>query len=175
MYTSAQDSAYAPSGYEAAQPKAGSSAYPQGYLTILDGTRKGDRVPLIPADIMLGSSPNTDVMLTDQGISESHATDLLQGSQVPPREPGRPGPELCERNPVEGRRVEPQRRDPSGEPEPSSRFHARRLVLGTKDRNKAFSVKTQPGPRSTKPVTRLFFVRYPSPPTPLLPTIGDRH
>ncbi len=50
-----------------------SSAYPQGYLTILDGTRKGDRVPLIPADIMLGSSPNTDVMLTDQGIAESHA------------------------------------------------------------------------------------------------------
>jgi ribosome-associated toxin RatA of RatAB toxin-antitoxin module len=73
VYTSAQDSAYAPSGYEAARPKTGSSSYPQGYLTILDGTRKGDRVPLIPADIMLGSSPNTDVMLTDQGISESHA------------------------------------------------------------------------------------------------------
>ena len=73
VYSSAQDSAYAPSGYEAAQPDASSSAYPQGYLTILDGTRKGDRVPLIPADIMLGSSPNTDVMLTDQGISESHA------------------------------------------------------------------------------------------------------
>ena len=68
-----QDSAYAPSGYGAAQPETGSSAYPQGYLTILDGSRKGDRVPLIPADIMLGSSPNTDVMLTDQGISESHA------------------------------------------------------------------------------------------------------
>lgn len=73
VYTSAQDSAYAPSGYEASRPKTSSSAYPQGYLTILDGTRKGDRVPLIPADIMLGSSPNTDVMLTDQGISESHA------------------------------------------------------------------------------------------------------
>jgi ribosome-associated toxin RatA of RatAB toxin-antitoxin module len=73
VYTSAQDSAYAPSGYEAARPKTGSSAYSQGYLTILDGTRKGDRIPLIPADIMLGSSPNTDVMLTDQGISESHA------------------------------------------------------------------------------------------------------
>jgi hypothetical protein len=55
------------------QPEAGSSSYPQGYLTILDGGRKGDRVPLIPADIMLGSSPNTDVMLTDQGISDSHA------------------------------------------------------------------------------------------------------
>ncbi len=68
----AHDSAYAPSD-AAAQPKAGSSSYPQGYLTILDGSRKGDRVPLIPADIMLGSSPNTDVMLTDQGISESHA------------------------------------------------------------------------------------------------------
>jgi hypothetical protein len=73
VYTSAQDSAYTPSGDEAARPKTSSSAYPQGYLTILDGTRKGDRVPLIPADIMLGSSPNTDVMLTDQGISESHA------------------------------------------------------------------------------------------------------
>jgi hypothetical protein len=57
----------------APKPSARSSAYPQGYLTILDGSRKGDRVPLIPADIMLGSSPNTDVMLTDQGIAESHA------------------------------------------------------------------------------------------------------
>ncbi len=73
VYTNAQDSAYAPSGHDAAQPETISSSYPQGYLTILDGTRKGDRVPLIPADIMLGSSPNTDVMLTDQGISESHA------------------------------------------------------------------------------------------------------
>lgn len=73
VHASAQDSAYAPRGYEAARPEARSSSYPQGYLTILDGTRKGDRVPLIPADIMLGSSPNTDVMLKDQGISESHA------------------------------------------------------------------------------------------------------
>ena len=73
VYTGAQDSAYAPSGYEADPPEGSSSAYPQGYLTVLDGTRKGDRVPLIPADIMLGSSQNTDVMLTDQGISESHA------------------------------------------------------------------------------------------------------
>jgi hypothetical protein len=56
-----------------AQPDPDSSAYLQGYLTILDGSRKGDRVPLIPTDIMLGSSPNTDVMLTDQGIAESHA------------------------------------------------------------------------------------------------------
>ena len=68
-----QDSAYAPNSYEPPQPEVSSSAYPQGYLTILDGSRKGDRVPLIPADIMLGSSPNTDVMLTDQGISDSHA------------------------------------------------------------------------------------------------------
>ena len=55
------------------RPWAKPASYPQGYVTILDGNRKGDRVPLIPADIMLGSSPNTDVMLTDQGISESHA------------------------------------------------------------------------------------------------------
>jgi hypothetical protein len=73
VYEIPQDSAYAPSGYEAAEPEAGSSSYPQGYLTVLDGTRKGDRIPLIPADIMLGSSPNTDVMLTDPGISDSHA------------------------------------------------------------------------------------------------------
>jgi len=73
VYTRARDSAYAPSGYKAAEPEGRSSSYPQGYLTVLDGTRKGDRVPLIPADIMLGSSQNTDVMLTDQGISESHA------------------------------------------------------------------------------------------------------
>jgi Inner membrane component of T3SS, cytoplasmic domain len=55
------------------RPWAKPASYPQGYITVLDGNRKGDRVPLIPADIMLGSSPNTDVMLTDQGISESHA------------------------------------------------------------------------------------------------------
>ena len=73
VYANAQDSAYAPGSYEAAQPETSASAYSQGYLTVLDGTRKGDRVPLIPADIMLGSSQNTDVMLTDQGISESHA------------------------------------------------------------------------------------------------------
>ncbi len=72
VYTDAQDTEQE-SGEAEYQPDAGSSAYPQGYLTVLDGTRKGDRVPLIPADIMLGSSPNTDVMLTDQGISESHA------------------------------------------------------------------------------------------------------
>jgi hypothetical protein len=69
----AADPAYVPSGLGTVKPASVSSSYPQGYLTILDGSRKGDRVPLIPADIMLGSSPNTDVMLTDQGISESHA------------------------------------------------------------------------------------------------------
>jgi hypothetical protein len=72
-YASFQASEYVTNDSHGAQPEAGSSSYPQGYLTILDGSRKGDRVPLIPADIMLGSSPNTDVMLTDQGISESHA------------------------------------------------------------------------------------------------------
>ncbi len=72
VYADPEDSAYDLSN-EAPQPDTRSSSYPQGYLTVLDGTRKGDRVPLIPADIMLGSSPNTDVMLTDQGISESHA------------------------------------------------------------------------------------------------------
>ena len=72
-YASFQASEYVANDTNGVQPEGGSSAYPQGYLTILDGSRKGDRVPLIPADIMLGSSPNTDVMLTDQGISESHA------------------------------------------------------------------------------------------------------
>lgn len=72
-YSNSPDPAYAAGGYGTARPQTSSSSYPQGYLTILDGSRKGDRVPLIPADIMLGSSPNTDVMLTDQGISESHA------------------------------------------------------------------------------------------------------
>jgi len=73
QYASFQASEYAAKSRNGVKSEAGSSSYPQGYLTILDGTRKGDRVPLIPADIMLGSSPNTDVMLTDQGISESHA------------------------------------------------------------------------------------------------------
>jgi len=72
VYANIQDPEPAPSGFEVIQAEVSSASYPQGYLTVLDGTRKGDRVPLIPADIMLGSSPNTDVMLTDQGISESH-------------------------------------------------------------------------------------------------------
>jgi hypothetical protein len=72
-YASFQASEYVANDTNGVQPEGGSAAYPQGYLTILDGSRKGDRVPLIPADVMLGSSPNTDVMLTDQGISESHA------------------------------------------------------------------------------------------------------
>jgi hypothetical protein len=58
---------------DAAESETKTSSFTQGYLTILDGSRKGDCVPLIPGDVTLGSSPNTDVMLTDQGISESHA------------------------------------------------------------------------------------------------------
>jgi len=72
-HASFEASEYVANDSSRVQPQPGASSYPQGYLTILDGSRKGDRVPLIPADIMLGSSPNTDVMLTDQGISESHA------------------------------------------------------------------------------------------------------
>jgi hypothetical protein len=44
-----------------------------GYLVALDGSRRGERFPLISAEMTVGSSPNLDIRLADSGIASYHA------------------------------------------------------------------------------------------------------
>ena len=44
-----------------------------GYLVALDGSRQGERFPLISAEMTLGSSPDIDIRLSDAGIAKFHA------------------------------------------------------------------------------------------------------
>jgi len=44
-----------------------------GYLVALDGSRRGERFPLISSEMTVGSSPNLDIRLADSGISRFHA------------------------------------------------------------------------------------------------------
>ena len=44
-----------------------------GYLVALDGSRRGERFPLINAEITVGSSPEIDIRLADSGIARLHA------------------------------------------------------------------------------------------------------
>ncbi len=44
-----------------------------GYLVALDGSRQGERFPLINAEMTLGSSPDIDIRLADSGIARYHA------------------------------------------------------------------------------------------------------
>ncbi len=44
-----------------------------GYLVALDGSRRGERFPLISSEITVGSSPNIDIHLADSGIARYHA------------------------------------------------------------------------------------------------------
>ena len=39
-----------------------------GYLVALDGSRRGERFPLISSEMTVGSSPNLDIRLADSGI-----------------------------------------------------------------------------------------------------------
>jgi hypothetical protein len=50
-----------------------SLSYVKGYVTALDGSRKGERFPLICSTITLGSSPGIDIRLNDPGIANFHA------------------------------------------------------------------------------------------------------
>jgi hypothetical protein len=54
----------------------GSSSFHEdvfGYLVALDGSRRGERFPLIRAEMTVGSSPDIDVHLADSGIARLHA------------------------------------------------------------------------------------------------------
>jgi hypothetical protein len=44
-----------------------------GYLVALDGSRQGERFPLISSEMTVGSSPNLDIRLADSGIARYHA------------------------------------------------------------------------------------------------------
>jgi hypothetical protein len=60
----------------APKPQAGKASSPNhvgGYITALEGTRKGDRFPLICSNISLGSSPGIDIRLNDPGVANFHA------------------------------------------------------------------------------------------------------
>jgi len=45
----------------------------QGYLSIVEGNRKGDQIPLISDDIMIGLSPGNDIQLDEPGVAGTHA------------------------------------------------------------------------------------------------------
>ncbi len=44
-----------------------------GYLLALDGSRQGERFPLISSEMTVGSSPDIDIRLADSGIARFHA------------------------------------------------------------------------------------------------------
>ncbi len=44
-----------------------------GYLVALDGSRRGERFPLIRNEVTVGSSPDIDIRLADAGIAKLHA------------------------------------------------------------------------------------------------------
>ena len=52
--------------------------YVTGYLVALEGSRKGERFPLISSDITLGNSPGIDIRLGDSGIANFHARILYK-------------------------------------------------------------------------------------------------
>jgi hypothetical protein len=47
--------------------------YITGYLVALEGSRQGERFPMISSDITLGNSPGIDIRLGDSGIANFHA------------------------------------------------------------------------------------------------------
>ena len=53
--------------------KKNGNSYVGGYLKALEGSRKGERFPLICSNITLGSSPGTDIRLADPDVAKLHA------------------------------------------------------------------------------------------------------
>ncbi len=56
-----------------AQHVVSSPSYVNGYITVLDGSRKGERFPLISSNITVGSSPGMDIRFEDPGVANFHA------------------------------------------------------------------------------------------------------
>ena len=57
---------------------AAASEYVTGYLIALEGSRQGERFPMISSNITLGSSPGIDIRLSDAGIANFHARILYK-------------------------------------------------------------------------------------------------
>ncbi len=53
-------------------------AFVTGYLVALEGSRQGERFPMISSNITLGNSPGIDIRLSDPGISSFHARILYK-------------------------------------------------------------------------------------------------
>jgi hypothetical protein len=52
-----------------------------GYLVALDGSRRGERFPLISSEMTVGSSPNLDIRLADSGIAGYHARIIYKNGR----------------------------------------------------------------------------------------------
>ena len=52
-----------------------------GYLVALDGSRRGERLPLISAEVTLGSSPDIDIRLSDAGVARYHARIIYRNGR----------------------------------------------------------------------------------------------
>ncbi len=59
-------------------PQAEVSEYVTGYLVALEGSRQGERFPMISSNITLGSSPGIDIRLSDSSIANFHARILYK-------------------------------------------------------------------------------------------------
>ena len=64
-----------PSGSEASSSHTPISLHQNvfGYLVALDGSRQGERFPLVGSELTVGSSPGIDIRLADSGIARLHA------------------------------------------------------------------------------------------------------
>lgn len=60
------------------KPSAAPSEYVTGYLIALEGSRQGERFPMISSNITLGNSPGIDIRLVDPGIANFHARILYK-------------------------------------------------------------------------------------------------
>jgi hypothetical protein len=52
-----------------------------GYLVALDGSRRGERFPLVSSEMTVGSSPDIDIRLADSGIARYHARILYKNGR----------------------------------------------------------------------------------------------
>jgi len=44
-----------------------------GFLCVVEGNRKGDRIPIVSGNVCIGKSADNDIQLDDPGIAETHA------------------------------------------------------------------------------------------------------
>lgn len=77
------DLAHEEGGGDATSPGGGhdtpaATPYVNGYVTVLEGSRKGERFPLICSNITVGSSPGMDIRLNDPGVANFHARILFK-------------------------------------------------------------------------------------------------